>query len=181
VELVEQEDNPDRDLCRFEFYEIIVRLARPKYKNSGMASSLDAAVKMIIEENLVKNTEVMGGPSFREKYIFDLGIDDLFRANETGITSLYNLYTINLKKNLDMKGCFDLVKDLGLPEHEVKLSYSFAKMPIVDEMTYKDRYDIMLLPELYEFICRCAYFKFKSIPDMPFLDKVEKVLDILLK
>lgn len=31
VELVEQEDNPDRDLCRYEFYEIIARLAREKY------------------------------------------------------------------------------------------------------------------------------------------------------
>jgi len=35
VELVEQEDNPDRDLCRFEFYEIIVRMGGAKYKDSG--------------------------------------------------------------------------------------------------------------------------------------------------
>ena len=31
VEEVEQEDNPDRDLCRYEFYEILARLAREKY------------------------------------------------------------------------------------------------------------------------------------------------------
>jgi hypothetical protein len=35
VELVEQEDNPDRDLCRFEFFEIICRLGAAKYKDSG--------------------------------------------------------------------------------------------------------------------------------------------------
>lgn len=29
-EVVEQEDNPDRDLCRYEFYEIICRLAKEK-------------------------------------------------------------------------------------------------------------------------------------------------------
>jgi len=34
VELVELEDNPDRDLCRFEFFEIIVRLGAAKYKDS---------------------------------------------------------------------------------------------------------------------------------------------------
>ena len=31
VELEEQEDNPDRDLCRYEFYEIVARLAKEKY------------------------------------------------------------------------------------------------------------------------------------------------------
>ena len=35
VELIEQEDNPDRDLCRFEFYEIIVRMGGAKYKDSS--------------------------------------------------------------------------------------------------------------------------------------------------
>jgi len=32
-EEVEQEDNPDRDLCRYEFYEILARLAKEKYFN----------------------------------------------------------------------------------------------------------------------------------------------------
>ena len=49
VELVEQEDNPDRDLCRFEFYEIIVRMAGAKYKDSGAANSWDQATIMILE------------------------------------------------------------------------------------------------------------------------------------
>jgi hypothetical protein len=34
VELVEIEDNPDRDLCRYEFYEILTRLAKEKYYSS---------------------------------------------------------------------------------------------------------------------------------------------------
>lgn len=34
VELVDQEDNPDRDLCRYEFYEILARLAHEKYYTS---------------------------------------------------------------------------------------------------------------------------------------------------
>jgi hypothetical protein len=61
VELVEQEDNPDRDLCRFEFYEIICRLGAAKYKDSGVVSTWDAAAKMIIEQNVVSKTPVMGG------------------------------------------------------------------------------------------------------------------------
>jgi hypothetical protein len=81
VELVEQEDNPDRDLCRFEFYEILCRLGAAKYKDAGVVSTWDAAAKMIIEQNIVSNTPLMGGQSFRDQYIWNLPIDDLFRAN----------------------------------------------------------------------------------------------------
>lgn len=34
VEEEAQEDNPDRDLCRYEFYEILARLGREKYFNT---------------------------------------------------------------------------------------------------------------------------------------------------
>lgn len=43
VELLGQEndDNPDRDLCRYEFYEIIVRMAGAKFKDPGNVSTWD--------------------------------------------------------------------------------------------------------------------------------------------
>ena len=49
VELIQQDDNPDRDLCRFEFYEIIVRLGSAKYKDSGVAKTWDEATKLILD------------------------------------------------------------------------------------------------------------------------------------
>ena len=36
VELEDQEGNDDRSLCRFEFYEIITRMAKTKYLESGV-------------------------------------------------------------------------------------------------------------------------------------------------
>ena len=61
VELIEQEDNPDRDLCRFEFYEIIVRMGGAKYKDSGQVTTWDEATRRLIENNLIPNTKHMGG------------------------------------------------------------------------------------------------------------------------
>jgi hypothetical protein len=49
VDLVELEDNPDRDLCRYEFYEIIVRMGGAKFKDSGEADTWDAATRMIMD------------------------------------------------------------------------------------------------------------------------------------
>ena len=35
VELVQDDDNPDRDLNRYEFFEIILRLANEKYRKTN--------------------------------------------------------------------------------------------------------------------------------------------------
>ncbi len=80
-----------------------------------------------------------------------------------------------------MEGCIEMVDDLQLPENEIKIAYSFSKMTIMDEMNQKDRYDRMLLPEFMDFLCRCAFFKYKEMPSISFLEKVERVLDIMLK
>jgi len=41
VELEEQDANEDRSLCRFEFYEIITRMARTKYMEKGICASME--------------------------------------------------------------------------------------------------------------------------------------------
>jgi hypothetical protein len=36
VELVDMDDNPDNELCRFEYLEILVRIAGAKFKDTGI-------------------------------------------------------------------------------------------------------------------------------------------------
>ena len=74
-----------------------------------------------------------------------------------------------------------MMESLQLAESEIKIAYSFAKMTIADEMNQKDRYDSMLLSELMDFICRCAFLKYQGMTNISFLEKVERVLDILFK
>ena len=50
VELEEQEDNPDRDLCRYEFYEIIARLAKEKYHTSKIWDTVAEAIDRFVSE-----------------------------------------------------------------------------------------------------------------------------------
>ena len=49
VELEDQEENDDRRLCRFEFYEIIVRIARIKFYENGDCHNVADAVTQLIE------------------------------------------------------------------------------------------------------------------------------------
>jgi hypothetical protein len=181
VELVEQEDNPDRDLCRFEFYEILARLGAAKYKDSGQAKTWDAATRILIEQNVLPNNPNMGGQSFRDKWIWTLPIDDLFRVNLENLQKLHSLYSTDRKVRLDVDGCLEMMESVQIGESEMRIAYSFSKMTIVDEMDQKNRYGNMNITELIDFICRCAYLKYKDMPDVAFVEKVGRVLDVLFK
>lgn len=47
----------DRDLVRYEFLEIIVRIANAKYKDTGICHSGSEALKKLLEENIFPNME----------------------------------------------------------------------------------------------------------------------------
>lgn len=76
----------------------------------------------------------MGGQSFRDKYIWTLPIDDLFRANAENVAKLHRKYSVDMKKHLDIYGCLDMMADLQISDTELRLAYSFSKMTIMDEM-----------------------------------------------
>jgi hypothetical protein len=60
VEIVDLEDNADRSLCRYEFYEILVRMAYTKYVEKGPCKTIAEAVQKIYDEHvLMKSVEKM--------------------------------------------------------------------------------------------------------------------------
>ena len=48
----DQTDNPDKALIRFEYIELMIRLAIEKYKRLGNAKTTVEALEMLIERNL---------------------------------------------------------------------------------------------------------------------------------
>lgn len=53
VELEDQDANDDRSLCRFEFFEILVRIARTKYLESQICKTIPEAVTKLIEDHII--------------------------------------------------------------------------------------------------------------------------------
>jgi len=82
---------------------------------------------------------------------------------------------------MNIDACTELMRVLQISDWEIRQAYSFSKITIVDEMNQKDRYDNMLFVEFQDFICRCAYFKYKDQTTGQFVDRVERVLDVLFK
>jgi hypothetical protein len=54
-EVIANDENPDSELCRFEFFEILLRLANAKYRETGICSSYSEALDKIIKENVYPN------------------------------------------------------------------------------------------------------------------------------
>lgn len=50
-EQVDLENNPDKDLCRYEFFEILVRIANEIYKDKKVSEGL----VLLLEEHLAPN------------------------------------------------------------------------------------------------------------------------------
>ena len=44
------DDNPNDELCRFEFYEILVRIAKLKYENRKSGYTISQSVKRLLED-----------------------------------------------------------------------------------------------------------------------------------
>jgi hypothetical protein len=55
VEIIANDENPDKELCRFELFEILLRLANVKYRETGICGSYNEALEKIIKENVFPN------------------------------------------------------------------------------------------------------------------------------
>lgn len=54
VELFDMVENADRALCRFEFFEIIVRLAQAKLLENGYYEELHQATEALVENYILR-------------------------------------------------------------------------------------------------------------------------------
>lgn len=94
------EANDDTSFCRFEYIEAIVRLAKAKFLDQKVkiCTTVSASLEKFIQEHIIPNrVEKMEWQDFRNKQLYVLDIDDLFKKNKTGIEALFKRGA--LKKN----------------------------------------------------------------------------------
>ena len=61
------EDNDDSSLCRYEFSEILIRMAKTKYEEKGICSTVAESFEKLLVEYIIPNTcEIMPWQEFRD-------------------------------------------------------------------------------------------------------------------
>lgn len=93
VELQNNEVNDDLGLCRYEFFEIIVRLAKTKFCDRGPMLGLAEATRIFCEEYVIPYNPVPfldDSNDWRTRYLYTIEVDDILRLNMEPITACFN-------------------------------------------------------------------------------------------
>ena len=89
------EDNPDKELCRYEFFEIIVRMAKHKFieakkKKSGPPMTIAQATQKLIDDYIKNYLLQQQWMNLRRNDIWTLEVHDVLEANKESIRTFMN-------------------------------------------------------------------------------------------
>ena len=157
---VTMEGKDNTSICRYEFFESLVRIAQQKYFDTGLCESVSDALKRTIEEDILKNFPLDGWQEFRNENPWLLHVSDVLFVNKDGIMKLMTSKFYPRQNWLSYKGLVELIcKDasLNIVEADVRYCYGMSKMTVVNEAksNYKTYFKVHEA-EFMEFLVRLA-------------------------
>jgi hypothetical protein len=119
-------NSAERELHRYEFVEVIVRLSLSKYKDPKIVPSLHDAAKKICEEDIIPKNPAVDGLNFREAHMYNLKVDEIFKKNEAVITKFFESFLNPNKKFITLEECTKLLKAADLNVNDARVSCLLA-------------------------------------------------------
>jgi NLR family CARD domain-containing protein 3 len=168
--------NPDRALVRYQFLEIIVRLAMDKYHKTKISPTPGEALANLMVD-LRKVLNVVAVNDWRTKYLWNHKCDLVFKTYLPILKDAYHRYCgqktkPGMKKFMCLEELRRFCVDSQLlgesfQDREIFLAYNFSVMLQVDEVN-NDRHLQMYFPEFIEAFARIA----DRTALIPFVSKV---------
>jgi hypothetical protein len=152
-------------LCRFEFLEILVRLANIKYLETKIVKSFTEAAEKLISECVIHNFLPESWQEFRDKELWTIDVNDVLEANLDNLKKIYASYITQVHKSMDLQDCIKLCtvdSPLQISEKDICFAYGMCKMTVVNEEKFKGQYSALQFVEFLEFVGRIAFAKFKN-------------------
>lgn len=150
-------------LFRHEFFDVLVRVAIAKYRDTNLVPTLGEALEKLLKAMLAKFNPRQEWHAFRTNQLWDDHIDRLYQANLHHLQRIYG-YLFPKHENLDgLRNCIEVVtrlSRLNLYQSSVRLCYALSKMTVVDEPTDRKEYNRLQFVEFLEFIARLAALKY---------------------
>ena len=177
VELVEQDDNPDRELCRFEFFEIIVRMAVCKYQDLALTPA--EAVRKLLNEHILKHGTASNALQFRHDKLYHVDVNDILEVNLFNLQTMFAKYKDRRGKSVNIDGIKKLLDRAGVlySDKDLMRDFVFSKMSILDESTANGAHEKMVFVEFLEFVGR--FSESVIVEELPLHVKIERVLDAM--
>ena len=172
----DQEDNTadandDRALMRFEFLEIIIRIAIAKFIDTKKTDSVTAAVKRLLSDHIATNrgegscNALIDDPTkFRREFVYTKETDKVLRKQVTMLNQMFTGYCRNARSGMVLKEWLTMLKDLDLfnydfTSREGKLAYVWSKSRVIDEVKDREKIHRMNFFDFMEGLLRIAQLK----------------------
>ena len=176
---------PSNGLKRFEFLEIIVRLANSKYLEPKLVKTYAEATEKLITECVLPYYVPEPWQEFRDKALWTIDVNDLLESNLENLDLVYRRFRTPTKQFLDLEDCINLCTrdtNLGISEKDILFCFGYCQMTVVNEEKHWKQYHTLQFVEFLEFVGRLAHFRFKSSSgaSQPLSEKIESILDDML-
>lgn len=136
VEIIANDENPDKELCRFEVFEILLRMANFKFKEQGICETYSEALEKLLKENVFPNYKIHPWQEFRDNELWTVDVNDVFEANLDGLRKVYSHFFDPIKKYMTMQDALDLMirlTPMAMTEKDAYFCYGMSKMTTVNE------------------------------------------------
>ena len=146
VDLNGNGDAGSNSLCRYEFLELIVRIANEKYRKPKLANSVAESVQMLIDQNIKPNSYESQWQGFRDKSLWTIDVNDIFEANLQNLRKIYKIYVSrgSLSKKLitvsDVVDMFMHQAKFNFTEADIEFFAGMSKMTVTDEGKFESKY-----------------------------------------
>mmetsp|Transcript_911 Transcript_911/g.1115 ORF Transcript_911/g.1115 Transcript_911/m.1115 type:complete len:246 (+) Transcript_911:821-1558(+) len=109
------DDNPDKELCRYEFFEIIVRMGKLKYENQKLGLTVAQALQKLLDDYIFQMSMRQEWHGMRARDIWTLEVHDVLEANQAGIRQFMEWYikTKSSKKGRKIVNLDDIYEMMG--------------------------------------------------------------------
>lgn len=157
-------NNAERDLQRYEFYEIIVRIANFRYKEKNIVKTTSQAIEKLLSTYIYPNARSVEPELFRKKQCYNVGTNEIMQNNDVVLRKIYDSHTNSKKKYITLEECSTYLRkvDLDVSEKMVGMSYVESMMTVVDTVRDQMRPNMMKYVEFVVFICRVSFEHFKG-------------------
>ena len=81
--------NSQKELIRFEFFEVLVRIARAKLIEPGTCKNYEEAMEVLFNDFLMNYPKPQSWQQWRDDHLWTLDVNDVFEANLDKLKTIY--------------------------------------------------------------------------------------------
>lgn len=182
--------NTAKDLIRYEFLEVLVRIAKVIYVDTGICTTYTAALESLFNAITPNFHPFQTWQRWREEELWTNECNQILEANQWGLRRLYD-GLINeknptvVRKQITMKEAVELFTvscGLKLSAKDCKYCFGMSKMTIANEEFDHEKYSKMMFVEFLEMIGRVAVAEYQNsdLANEALATKIEYIVDAIL-